>query len=280
MIRFFALENEYGNRYELNNSETGVLLEPQGLGYEINTSYTLIGNSFIRDFMRDKQQTVTGSLTFSGAVAYQNYQAFTDFISSSDNLKFVYATDAGEYFRNVDIVSVGKSEITQKRVLECPIKFMCRSLFYSNHINRFKIERVEGEVRWDFRWDVRFNDYGSRSLTISNNGHVPAPFELELYGYCENPKITVSQNGKEVAKCIFPTTLQVDEKIIYSSLDGNLYCYKVNKNGSAENFTSNLNIHNTNFFKLFVGDCTMDFTSDTGAANKTILTVYKFFRTV
>ena len=115
---------------------------------------------------------------------------------------------------------------------------------------------MEGEVRWDFRWDVRFNDYGSRTLNINNNGHVEAPFELELFGYCEKPKVIVSQNGETVATVTFPITLQLDEK------------------------TSKLDIHNTNFFKLPVGDCMVDFTSDTGAANKTVLTVYKFFRTV
>ena len=90
----------------------------------------------------------------------------------------------------------------------------------------------------------------------------------------------VSQSGETVATVTFPITLQIDEKIIYSSLDGDLYCYKVDKQGNKENITSKLDIHNTNFFKLPVGDCMVDFTSDTGAANKTVLTVYKFFRTV
>lgn len=280
MIRFFALVNEYGGQYELNSPDTGIFTEPQGLGYELNVSYANIGSGFIKNFMKEKQQTITGTLVLDGAAAYTKYQALADFINHSQSIKLLYSTAAGDYYRDVDIVSLGKSEVSQKRVLECPIKFVCRSLFYSNHVNRFKIERVEGEVRWDFRWDVRFNDYGSRTLSIDNNGHVPAPFELELYGYCENPKVIVSQNKKEIASCTFPTTLQTDEKIIYSSLDGNLYCYRVDKNGNQVNFTDKLDIHNTNFFKLPVGDCVIDFTSDTGAANKTILTVYKFFRTV
>lgn len=280
MIRFFALENEYGNRYELDSPERGFLTDPQGLGYELNTSYASIGSSFIRNFKKDKQQTITGNLVLIGAAAYQNYQVFVNFVNASQNLKLIYITNAGKYIRDVDLVSVGKTEITQSRVLECPVKFVCKSLFYSNHVNRFKIERVEGEVRWDFRWDVRFNDYGSRTLNINNNGHVEAPFELELFGYCEKPKVIVSQNGETMATVIFPITLQIDEKIIYSSLDGDLYCYKVDKQGNKENITSKLDIHNTNFFKLPVGDCMVDFTSDTGAANKTVLTVYKFFRTV
>lgn len=280
MIRFFALENEYGNRYELDSPEKGFLSDPQGLGYEINSSYSPIGSSFIRNFKKDKQQTITGSVLFVGVTAYQNYQTFVNFINASEKLKLVYITQAGEYLRDIDVARVGKSEITQKKVLECPVDFACRSLFYSNYVDRFRIERVEGEARWDFRWDVRFNDYGTRAVNVSNNGHVEAPFEVEIYGYCENPKITIFKGSKAVASVVFKTTLQEGEKITYSSLDGDLYCYRIDAQSGRENFTSKLDIHNTNFFKLPVGDCTVDFTSDTGAANRTLLTVYKYFRTV
>lgn len=280
MIRRFALENEFGARYDLNDPTTGVFLSPQGLGFEFDSNYTSIGDSFIRDYLRNKQQTVSGTIAFESSKAYLNYQALNDFINSADSLKLFYSTDAGDYYRDIDIVSINKSELGHNKVLECPVKFICKSLFYSNHVNRFKIERVEGEARWDFRWDVRFNDYGSRAVNVSNNGHVPAPFEVEIFGYCENPAVIVKQNGKEVAKVSFPTTLQDGEKIMYSSLDGNLYCYRVNTAGVKENFTSKLDLFSTNFFKLPVGDCQVEFTSDTGAANRTLLTVYKFFRTV
>ena len=280
MIRFFALENEYGNRYELDSPEKGFLSDPQGLGYEINSSYSPIGSSFIRKFKKDKQQTITGSVLFVGGNVYQNYQTFVNFINASEKLKLVYITQAGEYLRDIDVARVGKSEITQKKVLECPVDFACRSLFYSNYVDRFRIERVEGEARWDFRWDVRFNDYGTRAVNVSNNGHVEAPFEVEIYGYCENPKITIFKGAEVVASVVFKTTLQEGEKITYSSLDGDLYCYRIDAQSGRENFTSKLDIHNTNFFKLPVGDCTVDFTSDTGAANRTLLTVYKYFRTV
>nr|DAY18879.1 MAG TPA: Baseplate protein [Caudoviricetes sp.] len=280
MIRFFALENEYGNRYELDSPEKGFLSDPQGLGYEINSSYSPIGSSFIRNFKKNKQQTITGSVLFVGGNVYQNYQTFVNFINASEKLKLVYITQAGEYLRDIDVARVGKSEITQKKVLECPVDFACRSLFYSNYVDRFRIERVEGEARWDFRWDVRFNDYGTRAVNVSNNGHVEAPFEVEIYGYCENPKITIFKGAEVVASVVFKTTLQEGEKITYSSLDGDLYCYRIDAQSGRENFTSKLDIHNTNFFKLPVGDCTVDFTSDTGAANRTLLTVYKYFRTV
>ena len=164
--------------------------------------------------------------------------------------------------------------------MECPVKFNCKSLFYSNRVDRFVVSRSEGELRWDFTWPARFNDYGFRRVVIENTGHVPAGFELEIYGYCENPSVIVTQGGKELFRVQFPTILQTGEKILYSSVDGNLYCYRVDEEGKESNFSDSLDINNTNFFKLPVGDSQIEFTSDTGASNRTVMTIYRFYRAV
>ena len=54
-------------------------------------------------------------------------------------------------------------------------------------------------------------------LSLIHIWQVPAPFELEICGYCENPVVILHQNGKEAARVKFPTVLQADEKIRYSS---------------------------------------------------------------
>ena len=47
---------------------------------------------------------------------------------------------------------LGKTEKTAAKVLECPVKFNCKSLFYSNQVDRFVVSRSKGELRWDFTW--------------------------------------------------------------------------------------------------------------------------------
>lgn len=280
MIRKFYLENEYGLRWDLNNPATGLLTEPDGLGCEMEYSYSRIGRSFVRNFFREKQQKISGKAVFGGDKPYIAFHEFTEFTNSSDNMKLIYVTDVGEYRRDIDIVEVKKSELKETQILECGIVFICKGLFYSSQTNRFSISRSDGELRWDFRWPARFNDYGSRRVTINNDGHVPAPFELEIYGYAENPSAVILQNGAEVHRVVFPGILDEGEKILYSSVDGNLYCVHVDAAGNETNFADSLDINNTNFFKFPVGETQMQFTSSTGAANRTILTIYKFFRTV
>lgn len=280
MIRQFYLENEYGARWDLNRPDTGLLINPDGLGYSMDTSYIAIGNSFIRNYMRDKQQEISGTLVFGTQTPYLACSRFLEFSNAASALKLIYKTDAGEYYRNVDLVKFGKTEMTEARVLECSVVFRCQGLFYSDQTERFVVGRSEGELRWNFRWPSRFNDYGSRSIDVNNTGHVPATFELEVYGYCENPIVVLRQNGKELHRVEFPTILQTGEKILYSSVDGNLYCIRVDDEGNEENFSDFLDINNSNFFKLPVGDSQIEITSDTGASNRTVLTVYKFYRAV
>lgn len=280
MIRQFYLENEYGVRWGLNNTSTGLFLEPKGLGYSLNVSYTAIGSSFVRNYLKDKQQEVSGTVVFGTEAPYKACNKFIAFNNAAKKLKLIYKTDVGEYYRDVDLVEFGKSEITQARVLECEVSFQCKSLFYSNQTDRFVVSRSEGEMRWDYRWPARFNDYGSRKISISNNGHVPAAFEIEIYGYCENPAVIVEQGGVELYRVQFPTILQAAEKILYSSIDGNLYCIRVGVEGNEDNFSDSLDINNSNFFKLPLGDSQIKFTSDTGASNKTVLTIYRFYRAV
>lgn len=280
MIRKFFLENQYGVRWSLNGPDTGLLVDPDGLGYNMDASYAAVGHSFICNYMKEKQQEVSGTIVFGTQKPYIACNQFLQFVNAAENLKMVYKTDVGEYYRNVDLIKFGKSELTEAKVLECKVGFKCKGLFYANRLDRFVVSRSEGELRWDFTWPARFNDYCSRKIIVQNTGHVPAGFELELYGYCENPVVIVKQDGKELSRVVFPTILQAGEKILYSSADGNLYCYRVDEEGNQENFSDSLDINNTNFFKLPVGDSQVEFSSDTGALYQTIMNIYRFYRAV
>lgn len=278
-MRKFFLENEYGVRINLNSPDVGFLTSPSGLGYNITTNYVNIGNSYLNSYMNTNQAEIKGTLVFGGRNPYESYEKYVDFVNAAQKLRIVYVPITGEYFRDVDMVSIDKGEMG-KGVLSCTVSFKCRSLFYINKEDRFVIERSEGELRFDFRWPARFNDYSERTVIFDNKGHVPASFTAEIFGYTEHPVIEIVVNGIVMSKVQFNVILQDGERILYSSLDGDLYCYKVYVDGRQENIASTLDINNTNFFKLPVGECLVRFTSTTGVTNKTVMQIYQFFKTV
>lgn len=292
MIRHFSLQNELGQRWDLDNLTSGFFHEPQGLGYTMEQSYNRVGSNWIRNFIRDTQASVTGTIIFGTEQPYLAFADFNAYVQAAKQLQLVYETDAGEYYKNVDVVKMEKSEINHERhTLDIPVEFLGTGLFYQNYFDRYAIEPVDGEMRYDWRWHpelvpnthegaVRFNDYDSRTMQINNNGHVDAAFTCEIHGYAERPLIELKVNNKVIEHVLVPTILEVGDTLYYSSVDGDLYCYVIRANGTQENMVGSLSITNKNFFKIPVGYSTMEFSSDTASTNRVSMTVYKYFRTV
>lgn len=281
MIRHFALENELGQRWDLDSLATGFFYEPQGLGYAMEQSYNRVGTNWIRNYFRDTQTTISGTVVFGTEQPYVAFADFNAYVNGSQQLKLIYETDAGEYLKDIDVVKMDKSEINHERhTLDVAVEFLSTGLYYQNYFDRYIIQPVEGEVRWDFRWPARFNDYLNREMRVVNDGHVEAAFMAEINGYAQNPVIDITVNNVRVQHVRIPVILENGDILYYSSVDGNLFCYVVRANHSQVNLVPNLDITNKNFFKIPVGESVVEFSSDTDATNRVALTVYKYFRTV
>lgn len=116
MVREFYIENETGQRFSMMDIEEGCFLNsPTGLGYSYDIEYAQIGNEFIQNIRKLAQGKIGGELIFKN---YDNYKKFVDFIESAENLKFAYKVpfENGftEYFKDIDISDVDKSEIRYK----------------------------------------------------------------------------------------------------------------------------------------------------------------------
>ena len=109
-MRRFYLENEYGQRWNLNRPETGILTEPAGLGYDMDAGYSMIGDSFLITYMKAKQSQVSGTLVFGTQAPYKAFKNFADWINRADRLRLVYAPLNAEYYRDVDAVNLEKPE--------------------------------------------------------------------------------------------------------------------------------------------------------------------------
>lgn len=280
--RSFALKNKYGQEYDLNDAgKTGLLTSPKGLGYNYSMTYIDIGDAFVRTKEKAKQSVISGTLIFAGNAPYELYEKFNEFIRKSKELTLLYKTPGNPayYYRDVDLTKIEKTEL-DGNVLKCPVEFYCRSLFYSDTQNNFTISEVENELRYDISWPAIYNDYNEREITLSNTGDVDAPITLVIEGYCENPTLVVENGNEKLAEIKFPVTLQKNEKLLYSSLDDDMYVFYQKENGEKENIIQLLDINCENFFKIPKGDSCVRFTSDTGAAYTTSLTMHKFYRTV
>lgn len=269
----FYIMNEKAVRWSLNSPETGVFTEPYGFGVDYNNKYLKVGDVWIPNSSELKQPSPSGKIVFPKK-QYETYQNFMNFITRATQLVLIYqpADLETEYFAEIDMVTIQKGGYSIGEIFAVPVIFVCKSLFYTEEKFYYQIQKAEREIRWDFRWETKFNDANSVYFVFNNDGHVEAPFILSFIGYCNKPEIQVLQNGVELYKTVFNVELQANDRLTLSSFDNDLY---IEVNG--ERRLDILDFSNQNFFKLPKGHSEIYFRSEAGRMNDITLSLEKYY---
>lgn len=236
LVREFKLENERGKTFSLMDIENGCFLsEPSGLGYSCIIDYEQLGNTFITNLRKQTQGKIDGVLNFKN---YDNYLKLINFIESSETLKFAYKipfiNGIKEYYKDILIQSISKTQIQTNGILSETVSFDCLSLWYSKNDYIYKVEPLTDEIRWNFKWDSKFTDYSNRNLKYVNEGHVEAPILLEIPGYIKNPKLELFIEGQLYQTINFKTEINEYEKLIYNTKENEFSLVKQNTDGTLK----------------------------------------------
>lgn len=282
MVREFKLVNEKGQEYSLMDIYNYCLLtEPNGLGYSYSTEYEQLGNTFIANLRKIEQGQINGMLNFFN---YDNYKNFIDFIESSKQLRLAYKVPfkqgSKEFYKDINIQTLEKSEIQLTGVISEAVIFDCLSLWYEENTVIYTIEPLTNEIRWDFEWDSSFTDYDTRNLTYINKGHVEAPILLEMAGHLVNPKIELYVEGQLYQTVSFNVEISEFEKLLYGTKENDFYINKQNPDGTLISLFNLdvINFENDNVIRLPKNkSCEIKLTADNEVLNAqlTILAYYK-----
>lgn len=279
----FYLENEYSTQIDLQDEVNFcVASDVKNLGYEHNSNYVAIGDHFLQNYLNPKQTTLEMSLNFFRPQVYEKLQKVGNFLVTAEKLFLVYQPGLASgitYRREVEVASFLKTSV-KNGYLCYVLKLNPTSLFYYKRSTKFEIAELDGEKRYDFEWDAVYNDYANRSLTIVGGNHVDVAFSVDIHGYTERPKITVTSGGKVVHELTIPVTVQEDEYISYSSVDGDLRCTLTDAEGVTRNIINEFDLADNVFFKVPKAGASVQFTSDTDVMNTIIFTAYFFFKVV
>lgn len=282
MVREFKLLDEKGQEYSLMDIYNYCLLtEPNGLGYSYSTEYEQLGNTFVNNIRRLEQGQISGILNF---LSYDNYKNFIDFIESSEKLRFSYKIPfkqgEKEYFKDIQIQSLTKTQIQTNGIISENIVFDCLSLWYEQNTVIYTIEPQTNEIRWNFKWDSKFVDYDTRKLQYINQGHIEAPILVEISGQVKKPKIELYVEGQLYQTVTFTVDIEEYEKLLYGTKENEFYIQKQNTNGTLESLF-NLDVisfDNDNVIRIPKRkSCELRITADNEVLNAqvTILAFYK-----
>ena len=284
MVREFKLVNEKGQEYSLMDIYNHCLLtDPSGLGYSYSTEYEQLGNTFVTNLSKFEQGQISGTANF---LSYDNYKNLVDFIEASESLRFSYKipfqNSQKEYFKDVQIQSISKTQKQTNGIISDTITFDCLSLWYEENTTTYTVEQLENEIRWDFEWDSRFSDYASRTLQYINQGHIEAPVYIEIDGNVVNPKIELYVDGELYQTVAVTTTIAQYEKLIYDTRENQFTIAKQNTDGTLQSLFSldYINFENDNVIRIPKNkSCEIRLTADNEVLNAQ-LTIYPRYKAV
>ena len=187
-----------------------------------------------------------------------------------------------EYFKDVAIQSLEKSQLQTNGILSEAVIFDCLSLWYEEKTIIYTIEPQTNEIRWNFCWDSRFTDYDTRNLQYINQGHVEAPIYVEIDGQVVNPKIELYVEGELYQTVEISTTIAQYEKLLYDSRENQFSIERQNTDGTTTSLFSldYIDCENDNVIRLPKNrSCEIRLTVDNEVLNAK-LTIYPRYKAV
>lgn len=179
-MRKFFLEAD-GVRYGLNREAGYFLTNVTGLGVASETSYEAVNKDgfYLATDRTQSQAQVVGDLIFCGSAPYTEYKAFADSVLTAEKLLLVYDNAGTEYRAECDISYLTKTEQTAQGLLQCPVAFMLKSLWYTEEILT-----------------------GTGVVAISAGGQYETAVKVKVNAALTNPVLTITEGTNVIAKAV------------------------------------------------------------------------------
>lgn len=184
-MRVLYLLNQNDQRYDLM---ANFLNEPKGLGFSFNLDYATFSLVKKATRKRIKFQQITGDLILRDYLGYQEFMAY---LRSSTTLTLTYipSPEIGPYYCPMEVSSLSKTEVSKETgLLHCPIVFDQLGYWTHEEVLVFgesmEVSTVEEyyPLRYPLAYGKSPNTPNLLSIAIRNDGDVPCPLKLSLFG--------------------------------------------------------------------------------------------------
>lgn len=216
-MRYFGIQNEKGESYDLNG-ESGIwFANVEGLGIEDGSSYASIGHGFFRQITTEDLPltSIPGDMVFMPPNAYEKYRQFVSFILNSNDLRLLYRPyGSTTFYRKVKCQYVQKGVLTQNKKLVCPTSFAPITLWYSPKTMDLTMQEAsETDMKFPFAFDgnvtLGSSLIGSWAVEISPEGDEAASIVFVYDGEAVSPVLTLtgSDSETEYGRCAVDDTV-------------------------------------------------------------------------
>ena len=280
MPRRFWLQNAAGARLSLNEVAGAFLAYPSGLGYDMGNTYANTDGGFFQQTrVRDRQSIITGDLYFPG---YDDFTAAADWLASGEATQLVYAPAAVEYYRDIDITSLGKTELEGPGWLRCSVAFTARLPWYVPGHESIAIQPASQDLseakHYAYRYAYRYKTLGAAGgVYLTAEGHYPAALRVTIPGPVTNPEIILkTADGDTLGRCAPSVVVPTGGELVYYSRIGS-----ASVSADGVDLLPYIDISDNNFFRLPQGETVRLTISAATVITGTIeVDVYQYYRVV
>ena len=237
----------------------------------------------------EPQSTVTGDLVFIGDNAYADYRSFVDWCNGSESLHLIYMPyGTTEFYRDVQITYLTKTELTDTRWLTVPASFACLSPWYRAAPTSMAMSTESGYVlKYPYSYSKELiyssSSAGSMAADIPAGGHIPAAFELTYKGAIINPKISLVGSSSNITYgiCALNTTLTDNESFTVSTFYGKCRVEITDASGNTTDALNDVDLAYEPFPRIPVNeDCVLLMSADSDIGGRATVRVYYYYRSV
>ena len=282
-MRKFYLENKIGQRIDLNAAPY-YFLNPQGLGIAFENTVAAIGNGFYKKTnSASPAGGVTGEIAIvegGGKNPYENYTALADWLMQGIDLSLVYLPHGTtEFYSDIDINYINKSEYTDTGYLSCVTSVICKTPWYKHTAKTLIITPGGGDSvsRFDMRFNFAFADSISGTVPINCSGHLPSAIRLTSNSALTNPRVELLDGSEVVSRMLLSdTAITAGQDFEYSSLylSPGVWVDGVSKIDA-------LDLANENFFRIPPGrEYRLRLASDAASDVSATIYLYDYYRSV
>ena len=291
-MRKFYIENEAGERRDLNG-KTGIFLSnPAGLGVKLNNQYADLENGFFRNIgsKAEPQGNIVADIVFTKK-AYDTYRNFLNWLFAAKELSLIYSPyEPLEFYRKVELQYLPKGELGTGKWLTTPISLPCLTPWYLPTALRISLtKQTETAMRYPFTYNASLrygtSSIGSYAADIAPDGHLPASLRFGYKGAASNPVITLTgaASGKIYGKCILNTVLTAEDTIELFTSPRDGYIRKISADGTETDLidTNVVDITADPFLRVPLEEsCHLQLSADDALSGSAEVQVYYYYRSV
>ena len=290
-IRKIAFQNAAGERFGLNGEKNVYAMSLSGLGFTLAPTFADLTRGFYSPVSDESEpQGATAFTLVFTKKPYEVYKTLVDWLCAAGTVTLVYnPTGKQEYFKDVIINFLQKTELNAMGWLEIPCSFFSRTPWYmpTPAVLDLGTAGEKRSKRYPYRYNaqLRYGVDSSSALsgTIFGAGHVPGALDLIYTGAITNPKIRLvgKISGRTYGVCSVSVMLSASDTLKYSSKYERSFVKRVSAAGEETDLLDVLDLSSNPFFHVPVEEpCTISIEADAPFAGRADLLIYYYYRSV